>query len=500
MSNYKQLNNRSFQRKTCEVILHRKTLLRYHIILVILLIAISSVQSSYSLTCPASKRIFKTIISSVDGSLIGTKTPYEAPENKTIPPPNGYKAVFINYVGRHGARFLTDNKDVSGIQKILSLAEKEGELTQMGIQLKIMTQRFEEIEAGKYSDITITGKEEQEGIGNRMYEHYKNVFKGNGLKVTTTQEVRTQQSARAFLKGLKGYSGKIKESILPDSLDNDLRFYDISAEYKKYKKGEALRIHIDSLRHDSRTALALHNLGEEFFNGNFRKKLMEEGVSIVLRRGKIVKYSINEFADKLYSLYAIQFSIQQEIHNKGWSSGSINFGSFFDAKDLKWLGFIDGAEDFLEKGPAADTLGIQIRDAAPLLADFIKTTENYITKPGSIDANLRFAHAETVSPFATLLGIRIASCPSPSIFQYNKYWQPSKIIPLSANIQWILFKKENHYLLKVLLNEKEAALPIPTNTFPYYDWNKFKEYYLKKLRLIHVNLNENMHKYLLELK
>jgi multiple inositol-polyphosphate phosphatase / 2,3-bisphosphoglycerate 3-phosphatase len=434
-------------------------------------------------------------------SILGTKTPYKVTQTKVTPPPKGYKAVFVNYVGRHGARFLTDSKDISGIQKILSLAEKEGELTHKGIELKIMTQRFEEIENGKYGDITSSGKQEQEGIGKRIYENYKDVFKGNGFKVTTTQKVRTQQSARAFLKGLNNYStNKINESILPDSLDDNLRFYDISPAYKKYKKGDEMRIHADSLINNPRTNKANQHLGEEFFKGDFQKRLMQKGISITYSKRKTTVYNISNFVDNLYSLYAIQFSIQKEIQEKGWTTNSVDFGSFFAPKDLGWLAFIDGAEDFLEKGPAEDTLGIQIRDAAPLLVNFIKSTDTYINHASSIDADLRFAHAETISPFATLLGIRIASDPSPSIFQYDKHWQAAKVIPLSANVQWILFRKQNHYLIKVLLNEKEAKLPIATDIYPFYDWNKVKEYYIKKLASIHVSLDENMHKYLLNLK
>jgi hypothetical protein len=36
-------------------------------------------------------------------------------------------------------------------------------------------------------------------------------------------------------------------------------------------------------------------------------------------------------------------------------------------------------------------------------------------------------------------------------------------------------------LVKVLLNEVEATLPIPTDCAPYYHWTDFRQFCLKKL-------------------
>ena len=36
-------------------------------------------------------------------------------------------------------------------------------------------------------------------------------------------------------------------------------------------------------------------------------------------------------------------------------------------------------------------------------------------------------------------------------------------------------------LVKVLLNENEATLPIKSNTAPYYKWSEVRQYYLNKI-------------------
>jgi hypothetical protein len=56
---------------------------------------------------------------------------------------------------------------------------------------------------------------------------------------------------------------------------------------------------------------------------------------------------------------------------------------------------------------------------------------------------------------------------------------------MGANLQFIFYRsgpKDKDVLLKVLLNEQEATLPIPTDCAPYYHWADFRSYCLEKLK------------------
>ena len=55
---------------------------------------------------------------------------------------------------------------------------------------------------------------------------------------------------------------------------------------------------------------------------------------------------------------------------------------------------------------------------------------------------------------------------------------------MASNIQLIFYREDvfdEDVLVKVLLNENEATLPLPTDVAPYYHWRDFREYYLKKI-------------------
>jgi hypothetical protein len=378
----------------------------------------------------------------------GTKTPYPTPAQQYTPPPAGFKPVFVNHVGRHGSRFFTKAGSDQMVLTILAKAQKQKALTPLGRQLLGMTQRFVTIQKENYENITGLGKEEQASIAKRMLNNYPDAFKGKGLEVLATHKVRTQQSAAAFLTSFNNYKGTKRSTIVPDSLDTTLRFYDLSADYQAYKKSAAVAEPVDSLRKDAKTAASAKAICKQIFKPGFDTEPID-------------------FTIGLYDMYCGRFSIQEELKQHRFNDKSIDFSKAFNTQQLQWLDFINGAEDFYEKGAGSDTLGIQATVAKPLLADFLSTTDSIITHQKDADAILRFTHAEAISPFATLLGIPQASVPAASVYEYNKHWSAATIIPLSANIQWIVYSNGGEYLVKALLNEKEVSLPVPTVQWPY---------------------------------
>ena len=56
---------------------------------------------------------------------------------------------------------------------------------------------------------------------------------------------------------------------------------------------------------------------------------------------------------------------------------------------------------------------------------------------------------------------------------------------MGCNIQLIFYRpvknKAGDILVKALLNEREATLPIQTDMHPYYKWSDLRQYYLNKL-------------------
>ena len=59
----------------------------------------------------------------------------------------------------------------------------------------------------------------------------------------------------------------------------------------------------------------------------------------------------------------------------------------------------------------------------------------------------------------------------------SSQWFDYKITPMATNLQFVFYRnKANDVLVKVLLNENEATLPIKAFKGPYYRWTDVRAY------------------------
>ncbi|TFF34834.1 histidine-type phosphatase [Mucilaginibacter psychrotolerans] len=422
-----------------------------------------------------------------DSVFLGTKTLYTQPKNTTVKIPDGYKAVFVNYVGRHGARHLTKAPSSAYVYQLIAKADSAKALTVLGQQLKKMVLALDKVEKGNTKNISTEGVTELMGIASRLYQNNSAVFADRPrVTVTVTKEIRTRQSADAFLKGLQPLLRN--QTIIEKGInDTTLRFYDLSPGYLDFEKnGSWIKI-VDDLKNYLSIAELNTRVTARFFTADFTKTISAANQS--------------QFVNDFFGFATIVYSLNQEVKQAGFSNHDLSFQSFFTCDELATLSRIDVAEDFFTKGPGADINGIQVKIAAPLLADFLKTTDSFVAGK-KIVANLRFSHAETISPFAALLGLNRSDKVGTYIQLINKNWESAKVIPLSANVQWILYKNNTGgYLLRCLLNEKDAAIAGLKPVYPnFYAWPEVKKYYLNKLKSIGAPLSGNMLSYLKTLK
>ena len=100
-------------------------------------------------------------------------------------------------------------------------------------------------------------------------------------------------------------------------------------------------------------------------------------------------------------------------------------------------------------------------------------------------ATLRFGHETVVLPLACLLGINGYDMQVERLEDLeHEGWWACLIFPMAGNIQLVFYREhpqDPDVLIKVLLNENEATLPLPNDLAPYYRWRDFRDYYLRKL-------------------
>lgn len=447
---------------------------------------------------------FTTVSAQTYSPPLGSKTIYHPDSSNDKDAPQGYIPFFINHVSRHGARHLTNYKELSLLNKFLQNAADSGALSSDGERLERMIQLLLSIEK-KYTPGSLTkiGEEEQYGIGKRMGENYPSAVRlpDDCINVTVTKELRTEQSADNFLNGLS-YSTKKDTLVCLNRKGIDsihLRFYSLAPTYLAFEKKGSWKKFIDQLESSDTIQTINHTIVERFFSPAF---------TIRLEQGQFKEIATaSTFTSLLYAAASITAGLKSEIKMSGLKPDDVNIFLLLKPDEVKCLALVDGAEDFLVKGPAIDPEGIQVRDAVPLLIDFIQTSDKHLAE-NKKGADLRFAHGETIAPIAALMELEGADVPATNIFRYEDVWKIERIMCYSGNIQWVFYKKQNGkkekdtstYLVKILFNESPVHIPVPTTQFPYYRWEDVRRFYMDKLQRLGVNQEEDMYQYLMQLK
>lgn len=144
------------------------------------------------------------------------------------------------------------------------------------------------------------------------------------------------------------------------------------------------------------------------------------------------------------------------------------------------------------KGPSIEGTTVTSDMAKPLLTDFFSSVNTCTGVNNNVVANLRFSHAETIIPFATLLqvpGVSDQSAHPSDIYTYeNNQWRGDKVVPMAANIQWEIYRHEIHHhqiLVRMLYNEMEVRFKqncqsITPDSY-FYDFNELKRSYASLL-------------------
>lgn len=395
---------------------------------------------------------------------LGTETPYLFEKVKYTLPPKGYKPVYINHLGRHGARYLTSPEGLEHLYNALQDAKSKGALKKEGATLQLQLEELMKKEEGSYGLLTSSGIQMEKGIAQRMYEHFPEVFGKKVIAVSTYVE-RTKQSMEAFLSELARYTtSEHFNSSSNGRVDPLLRFFDLNTAYLAYKKEGPWRQIVKDYEKrldDSEQVLS------QFFKPEYLEELEEK----------------NRVATGLYKVYTNQFDVEKNV----------GLGDYFTQSQLKYYWENGNLSNYLEKGPSDLGEDLPTNIAFALLADFLVTTEVALAH-GDISAHLRFAHAETIIPFASLLRLGCCSRKTDNVSQVASIWKDEEVAPMAANMQWILYKNEatEDILLKMLYNEKEIELPLVSPMKPYYRWEAVKALYVKVLQDLNINWDENI--------
>ena len=166
----------------------------------------------------------------------------------------------------------------------------------------------------------------------------------------------------------------------------------------------------------------------------------------------------------------------------------ISLFDIFTEEELYYNWKIGNVRWYIGWGACPVNGGVQPYTQRNLLRRIIQDADSCILQ-SKTKVQLRFGHETVIMPFICLLDLNGYGVVLDDLEQLENHgWLNYRIFPMGANLQFIFYRRnptDRDVLFKVLLNENEATLPLPTDMPPYYKWSDFREYYLNKLANFH---------------
>ena len=165
-------------------------------------------------------------------------------------------------------------------------------------------------------------------------------------------------------------------------------------------------------------------------------------------------------------------------------AGEVTLYDIFTPEEIHNHWLKQNAWNYICYGGYTQNSGYQAYMQRPLLRNMIHMGDSILKRNLNV-GHIRYTHENVILSLACLMeldgyGLHTASLDSLE----EKGWADYRIAPLGGSIEMIHYRSgsdDPDVLVKVLLNGREARLPIPTDCAPYYHWQDVKHYYLRKL-------------------
>jgi len=379
---------------------------------------------------------------------------YPVSESANTPAPKGYKPFYISHYGRHGSRYLIGDNDLKWIVDLMDKADKADALTPLGKDVASRLHLFWEEMRGRGGELTPLGVRQHKGIAKRMINSFPEVFAGDAeVSAASTQVMRCAHSMMAFSEGLKEVRPEL--DIPKESSQRNMYYLCYhSPEYGMYNNDNG-------------------PWKQEYVKFEDRMTRPDRLIKSLFKNDKFVLRNVNP-QELMRGLYWVAVDLQN-------AETPVTLNDVFEPQELMDLWQIYNYSFYIHDSsfPLGD--GLAVDNAKNLLNHMVENADKYI-KSGKNGATLRFGHDGNIVPLTALM--RLDGCYAYEMNPDSLYksWSNFKISPMASNVQMIFFKdKKGDVIVKFMLNEREIAIPIKSDIFPFYHWGDAREHLQKMI-------------------
>lgn len=384
----------------------------------------------------------------------GSAMPYPIPA-ESVALPDSLTAVFVNHVGRHGARFPSSPKNVTTLIRELEKGDSAGALTPSGEELLRLARFVSENSRNRWGALDSLGMAEQRGIASRMFRNYGLLFNDTKINAISSYSPRCVMSMYEFTHQLDRLNNHVEITTSAGRQNSPLmRPFDLDPDFVEWMKSG-----------DWKEAYEMQY-----------ETMMPVAPARRLFKGEYAKAMTNDHARKV-SYHA--FKMLQGLPAMGLPS---HMEKYFTIQEANQAWSCTNLSHYLER--TATTLSLLPAEiTAPLLTDLLTTAEAAVEGKQEYAVMLRFGHAETLMPLLSLM--RLDGC-----YYLTNYfdtvalhWKDFHVVPMASNLQMVIAKsKSGKMYVRFDLNERPVPL-LPGSDVIYTPWNQAREYLLRCIPL-----------------
>ena len=376
--------------------------------------------------------------------------------------PAGYEPFYIDHYGRHGSRWLTNGRYYERPYKQLLKAKEAGMLNLQGDLLLRQLMIVNETSKQRAGDLSDEGAKQHQEIAQRMFDNFPQVFQGDArIDARSTVIIRCILSMQNETMRLRSLNPNLR-------ITTDASYHDMY--YMGWGYGE------DTLANDLRKSV--DHISDEMYNKHLHPQ-------------RFIAQLVNDPEWAAANLDCNQlmrdvFDIAGSLQGHQFFD-MINLYHYFNSNEIFELWRLKNSYWYIHWANAPQNGNRMPFIERALLRDMIQKADDAIAT-GERGASLRFGHETCVLPLACLMELDSVNYSCNDLETLHEHWQDYNTIPKACNIQMVFYRPTgttgnpaSDILVKVLLNEHEALLPVKPVQGPYYRWTDLRQYYDRKL-------------------
>ena len=375
--------------------------------------------------------------------------------------PEGFEPFYFTLVGRHGSRYDQSGKSFRKALSVFRKADSLGILTEQGKHLYSHIAEISAAQNGRNGELSDLGYNQWLGIAHRAYDHFAPVFASGSIDGKSSTSLRCVLSMVAFNQGLKEKNPQltISQNARKSELAIVRPLYDNPATPAMARK-------IRERNESSGEWVKRRDEWEDNFDASsFISKVTTDRKRFLKECG-----GKKDFRMLRYSFRTLLFGENFELGDRELLTSLFTpeeMYAIYVYQTAKWVN--------ASLGRGNEEVEMYSSFMRPMVDDIIAKGNAAIEGKNPHKADLRFTHDSYVGPLLSVMGYE--GC----VPKYNEdlelattSFNHGMVVPMAANLQIVLYRnKSGEVLVRSLVNERDAYLPIKCATAPFYPWKVF---------------------------